>query len=77
MTISPPRSPLTVTTGGDGGSRRLQLRLRKIVFSSMTVAATAWCITLGPIPAILACAVAKHVLVAVLVMDYDAVESPA
>jgi hypothetical protein len=43
----------------------------------MTVAATAWCMTLGPIPAILACAVAKHVLVAVLVMDYDAVESPA
>ena len=77
MTISPPRSPLTVTTGGDGGSRRLQLRLQKIVFSSMTVAATAWCMTLGPIPAIVACAVAKHVLVAVLVMGYDVVESPA
>jgi hypothetical protein len=76
-TTSPPRSPALVGTGGNGGSRRLQLRLQKIVFSVLTVIATAWCITLGPVPAVLACAVAKHVLVAVLVMGYDVVESPA
>ena len=77
MTTSPPHLPPIVTTGGGGGSQRLQSRLRKIVISSMTIAATAWCITLGPIPGILACAVAKHILVAVLVMGYDVVESPA
>jgi hypothetical protein len=73
----PPRPPASIGTGGNGGSRPLQLRLQKILLSTFTILATAWCITLGPLPAILACAIAKHVLVAVLVMGSDLVESPA
>jgi hypothetical protein len=37
----------------------------------LTVLVTAWCISLGPIPAIIALVVAKHVLVALLVMGMD------
>jgi hypothetical protein len=73
--VTPPRSAAPVATGDGDGSRRLQLRLQKISLSTLTVVATAWCITLGPIPAVLACAVAKHILVAVLVMGEDVVES--
>lgn len=69
--IAPPRAPAPVATGGNDGSRRLQLRLQKISLSTLTLAATAWCVTLGPIPAILSCAVAKHLLVAFLVMGHD------
>src|SRR5262249_51211148 len=74
ITISAPRIPLSVTTGDDGRPRRLQLRLQKIFYSTVTISATAWCFTLGAVPAIFACAVAKHVLVAVLVMGADEVE---
>jgi hypothetical protein len=77
MTTAPPRPPLPIATGGNDGSRRLHLRLQKIFLTTVTVVATAWCITLGPLPAILACAIAKHVLVAVLVMGADLIESPA
>ena len=69
--IAPPRTPAPVATGGNDGSRRLQLRLQKISLSTLTVAATAWCITLGPIPAVLSCAVAKHLLVAFLIMGNE------
>jgi hypothetical protein len=37
----------------------------------ITVLVTAWFVTLGPIPAIIALVVAKHVLVALLVMGLD------
>jgi hypothetical protein len=73
--ITPPRTPALVATGGNGGSARLNLRLQKISLSAITIVATAWCITLGPVPAVLACAVAKHVLVAFLVMGSDAAPS--
>ena len=75
--MAPPRVPAPVATGGGGGSQRLQLRLQKISLSTLTVVATAWCITLGPIPTVLACAVAKHVLVAVLVMGHDVIDANA
>jgi hypothetical protein len=77
MISIPPRAAAPIATDDNDGSRRLHLRLQKIAFSSLTVAATAWCTTLGPVPAILACAVAKHVLVAILVMGHDGAESPA
>jgi hypothetical protein len=73
----PPQSPILVATGGNGGSQRLQLRFQKISLSTLTVVATAWCISLGPVPAVLACAVAKHILVAVLVMGHDLAEPNA
>jgi len=77
MVTVPPRVPSLIVAVGDRGPRKLYLRLQKILVSTVTIAATAWCVTLGPLPAILACAIAKHVLVAVLVMGYDVAETPA
>jgi hypothetical protein len=57
-----------VALGDDDGKRRLQLRLRQLVASTLTVLIAGWCCTLGPIPAIIAIMIAKHVLVAILVM---------
>jgi hypothetical protein len=71
----PPAPQARVATGDNGEPHRLNLRLQRIVLSSATIVATAWCVTLGPVPAILACAIAKHVLVAILVMGYEPVES--
>jgi hypothetical protein len=53
------------------GLDRLQFRLWQFMVTAITVLVTVWCCTLGPIPAILALMVAKHVLVAVLVMGMD------
>jgi hypothetical protein len=67
-TLVPPEPPLLVALGDDDGSQRLRLRLHQITWTSVTVLATAWCITLGTVPAVLSLAVAKHILVAILVM---------
>ncbi|MFQ3649832.1 MAG: hypothetical protein SNJ75_05815 [Gemmataceae bacterium] len=58
MNPLPPSAPWT----------RLRLRLLQISTTLLTLLATVYCCTLGPIPAILALSVAKHVLVAVLMM---------
>ena len=42
--------------------------MRLIVYAAVTVFVTAWFCTMGPVPAILALVVAKHVLVAILLM---------
>jgi hypothetical protein len=62
---------------GDGVNR-VYFRLWKWWFTTLTVLATAWLVTLGPIPAVLALVVAKHVLVAILVigLDVDAKDRP-
>jgi hypothetical protein len=52
----------------DGGLKRLRFRLMQILVTGITIVATAWLCTFGAIPAILALMVAKHILVAVLVM---------
>jgi hypothetical protein len=62
---APPMPPTSVALE-DGGPERLPLKL--LSWSVLTVAATAWLCTFGPIPAVLSIAVAKHVLVAILVM---------
>jgi hypothetical protein len=49
-----------------GGHLRLNLKL--IVWAAATIFITAWFCTMGPIPAVLALVVAKHVLVAILMM---------
>ena len=69
--LVPPRVPPRVTVGDDDSLRRLQFRLWQVFMTMLTVLATTWFITLGPIPAIIALAVAKHVLVAILVMGLD------
>jgi hypothetical protein len=66
-TVPPPNLPRV--TFDDGSSRgRLRLRLSQVFWTAVTVLATAWLCTLGPIPAVLAIVVAKHVLVALLLM---------
>jgi hypothetical protein len=67
-TMVPPAPPLFIGLADDGGSERLRLRLHQISLTAVTVGLTAWCVTLGLIPAVLSLCVAKHVLVAILVM---------
>jgi hypothetical protein len=55
---------------GDG-VHRLQFRLWQVFVCVLTVLATAWLVFLGPIPAIIALVVAKHILVAILCMGLD------
>jgi hypothetical protein len=64
----PPAPPRVVTAEDDDDRKRFRMRLTQVMATLVTVLATAWCCTLGAIPAIVALAVAKHVLVAVLMM---------
>ena len=66
--LAPPPRPPRVATGDNDGLRRAHLRLWQISMTALTVFVTAWFCTLGVIPAITALMVAKHVLVAILVM---------
>ena len=74
--VPPPLAPPRVVTGlEDDDRRRFRRRLTQVITTLVTVLLTAWCCTLGAIPAIVALAVAKHVLVAVLLMD-SGIHSP-
>jgi hypothetical protein len=64
----PPAPPVLVGLTDNEGPERLRLRLHQISMTAVTVGLTAWCVTLGAVPAILSLCVAKHVLVAILVM---------
>ncbi|HEX4588812.1 MAG TPA: hypothetical protein VH120_02705 [Gemmataceae bacterium] len=68
MKMTVPPYPPPVALADPGGSDRLRLRLHQVTLSAVTVLATAWCITLGTIPALISLSIAKHVLVAILVM---------
>ena len=59
--LAPPPAPPVLSVGDNDGLHRFRMRL-------MQVMATIWLCTLGAIPAILGLMVAKHVLVAILVM---------
>jgi hypothetical protein len=65
--LAPPPAP-RVGLGDNDGLKRLRFRLVQIVATGITVVVTAWLCTLGVIPAIIALLVAKHVLVAILIM---------
>jgi hypothetical protein len=54
--------------GDNDGLRKVHLRLFQVLATAVTVLLTTWLCTLGAIPAILALMVAKHILVAILVM---------
>jgi hypothetical protein len=69
--LAPPPSPPRVAVNENDGLRRVRLRLFQIMSSAITVFVTAWFCTFGAIPAILALMVAKHVLVAVLLMGLN------
>ncbi len=66
--LAPPPLPPRVTTADHDGHRRFRMRVTQVTATMVTVFATAWVCTLGIIPAIIALSVAKHVLVAVLMM---------
>ena len=66
--MAPPEAPPRIALGDGDGLARLHLRLWQLWWSMLTILATAWCISLGWIPGIIAVVTAKHVLVAILVM---------
>jgi hypothetical protein len=68
---SPPPPALGVALADEDRSGRLHAQLWLWWMTFLTVLATAWCFTLGPIPAIISIVAAKHVLVALLVMGMD------
>jgi len=68
MKMTVPPIPPAVALADPGGSDRLRLRLHQITWSAATVLITAWCVTLGTLPAIISISLAKHILVAILVM---------
>jgi hypothetical protein len=66
--LAPPPSPPRVAVGDDDEIQRFRMRLMQVAATAVTVLATAWLCTLGVLPAIIALMVAKHILVAILVM---------
>jgi hypothetical protein len=73
----PPRTPRLALDDNDD-LNRLRMRLTQVLATVVTVLATAWLCTFGAIAAILALMVAKHILVAILVMGLgvDAPRAP-
>jgi hypothetical protein len=69
--LAPPPLPPRVATGDQDNLERLRFRLFQVLVTAVTILLTAWFITMGPVPAILALATAKHVLVAILCMGLD------
>ncbi|HMF12776.1 MAG TPA: hypothetical protein VKE94_10735 [Gemmataceae bacterium] len=66
--LAPPKSPPRLTFDEGDHIRRLRFRLWQVLTATLTVLLTAWACTFGWIAAIVALMVAKHVLVAILVM---------
>jgi hypothetical protein len=66
--LAPPQSPPPLAFDEGDSIRRLRFRLWQVMLSSLTIMATAWLCTFGWIAAIVALLIAKHVLVAILVM---------
>jgi hypothetical protein len=73
--LAPPHVPPSVALDDGDGLARIHLRLWQWWVSLLTVFATAWLITLGPIPGIIGIVTAKHILVAIFVMGIG-VDSP-
>lgn len=66
--IAPPQPPARVILDDDDGHQRTQFLFRQLWLTVLTVVITAWLVTLGTVPAVIALVTAKHVLVAILVM---------
>jgi hypothetical protein len=62
--------------GDDDRLKRLRLRLMQTMATMVTVVATGWLCTLGAVPAIIALMTAKHILVAVLMMNMEIGQPP-
>ncbi len=63
----PPSTPRLATTEPDGIDP-FRLRTTQVIATVITVLLTAWFCTFGIIPAIIALMIAKHILVAILMM---------
>ena len=66
--IAPPLLPPQTDLDDDDSLGRVRLHLWQVGWSSVVILVTVWIITLGWIPGIVAILVAKHLLVAILVM---------
>lgn len=66
--LAPPPSPPRVATADNDDINSFRMRTTQVVATVITVLITAWACTLGIIPAIIALMVAKHILVAILMM---------
>ena len=66
--MAPPPAPPRVGWADDDRMRRFRRRLTLVMAASVTVVATGWTCTLGILPAIIALMIAKHILVAILMM---------
>jgi hypothetical protein len=66
--LNPPLPPPTASVGGDDSRERLHFRLWQLLMSTLTILVAVWFTTYGPVPGILAWVVAKHILVALLMM---------
>ncbi|MBL8795393.1 MAG: hypothetical protein JNM56_15925 [Planctomycetia bacterium] len=63
--LAPPEPPLRVALDDDH-RQRFWFRHWLLVWTVLTIIITAWFVSMGPVPAILALVVAKHILVALL-----------
>ena len=66
--LAPPPAPPRVVPGDGDDKKRFRIRLTQVMATMATLLATAWVCSLGAIPAIIALAIAKHVLVAIFIM---------
>ena len=64
----PPTPPCVRISGDDDGAKKFRMRVTQVMATMATLLSTAWVCSLGVIPAIIALSVAKHVLVAILIM---------
>jgi hypothetical protein len=73
--LAPPQPPAqlppAVALEDDDGLTRLRFRLWQLSLTAATILVTAWFCTFGWGPAILALLIAKHILVAILVIGLD------
>jgi len=65
--VPPEAPPPVVALGDDDPLKRVHFRIWQILMTALTVTITGYFVTLGPVMAVLALMVAKHVLVAILV----------
>ena len=68
--LIPPRKTLALGYDSEG-VRRVQFRIWQILMAGITLILSAWFCSFGVFPAIITLMVAKHVLVAVLVVGLD------
>ena len=69
--FAPPLRPPVVALADGDGLNRIHFRLWQLSMSLLTILITVWFFTLGPILGIIAVAVAKHILVAILVVGLE------